>query len=59
MNNNSGDDIDVTEIALYFRAAIGSVYNFMAARDLLGSQITIPNTGQFKVTYEIALVMPA
>ncbi|MCP4707647.1 MAG: hypothetical protein GY869_03395 [Planctomycetes bacterium] len=58
MNNNSGGAIDVTEIALYCGGRLVADKNFMVARDLLGAAIEVPNGGQFKVTYENALVMP-
>lgn len=61
INNNSGADIGVNEVALYGRvkfhsAGTGSI---MFSRDLLASTVTVPNTGQLKVTYTIQLAYPA
>jgi len=60
-NNNSGADIDVTEVALvrheYMPRSSTDAY-YMMARDLLASTVTVPNTGQLKVTYTIQLVYP-
>ncbi len=53
MNNNSGGDVLVNEVALY---AIGSnlgATTWCKSRDHLGATITIPNTGQLKVTYVV------
>ena len=52
-NNNSGADVDVTEVALVSHACIpgsGTQTNYMMARDLLASTVTVPDTGQLKVT---------
>lgn len=61
-NNNSGADIDVTEVALvrheYLPRAHTDAY-YMMARDLLASTVTVPDTGQLKVTYTIQLTYPA
>jgi hypothetical protein len=32
--------------------------NIMMARDLLGAPVTVPNTGQLKVSYTINMVYP-
>lgn len=61
INNNSGAEIGINEVALYGRvkfssAGTGSV---MFSRDVLASTVTVPNTGQLKVTYTIQLAYPA
>jgi len=60
-NNNSGADIDVTEVALirheYVPRASTDAY-YMMARDLLVSTVTVPDTGQLKVTYTVQLTYP-
>jgi hypothetical protein len=60
-NNNSGADVNVTEVALirheYMPRSSTDAY-YMMARDLLASTVTVPNTGQLKVTYTIQLVYP-
>jgi len=53
MNNNSAGNVLVNEIALV------SSYYCVVSRDHIGSTITIPSTGQLKVTYTISLVYPA
>lgn len=56
-NNNSGGNISVNEVAI-----VGLMYGgirVMTSRDLLGSTITVPNTGQLKVIYTIQLIYPA
>jgi len=61
-NNNSGGDIDVTEVAIIrheYRPASSTDTYYMMARDLLVSAVTVPNTGQLKVTYTIQLTYPA
>lgn len=63
-NNNSGGDIDVNEVALYdlMKNLGGSVYflaYIMTSRDKLASTVTVPDTGQLKVTYTIQLTYPA
>jgi len=61
-NNNSGADVDVTEVALVLHGYIPSSStqtNYMMARDLLDSTVTVPDTGQLKVTYTIQLTYPA
>lgn len=60
-NNNSGDSIVIGETGLYIDL-IGSSFGqkpFMISRDVLASTVTVPNTGQLKVTYTIELVYPA
>ena len=60
-NNNSGGDIDVNEVALVLNQPQGgSVYGkWMQARDKLASIVTVPNTGQLKVSYTVQLTYPA
>lgn len=60
-NNNSGGSVDVKEMALVFRGRMGGVnpFNYLVTRDLLGSTVTIPDTGQLKVTYTISLTYPS
>lgn len=49
-NNNSGDTIDIEEVGLY-TFNNGSA---MAARDVLGATVSVPDAGQLVVTYEIS-----
>ena len=59
-NNNSGGNVDVNEVALSAYAdAGGNPYTWITARDKLASTVTVPNTGQLKVTYTIQLTYPA
>ncbi|WP_041343554.1 hypothetical protein [Dehalococcoides mccartyi] len=61
-NNNSGADVSVNEVALALRGygPGGSVpYHYMSARDLLVATVTVPDTGQLKVTYTVQLGYPA
>ena len=61
-NNNSGGDIDVNEVGLVMNQPQGGsiVYGKrLQARDKLASTVTVPNTGQLKVTYTIQLTYPA
>jgi len=61
-NNNSGGDIDVNEVGLVMNQPQGgsTVYGKrLQARDKLASTVTVPNTGQLKVTYTIQLTYPA
>ena len=61
INNNSGANIGVNEVALYGRVKFNSAGtgSIMFSRDLLASTVTVPNTGQLKVTYTIQLAYPA
>ncbi len=60
-NNNSGGNVLVNEVAwvngIYCGA--GGRYDTMMSRDKLGSTVTIPDTGQLKVTYTIQLTYPS
>jgi len=59
-NNNSGGSVDVNEVGidcgLY---AGGAAQNCLICRDKLATTVTVPNTGQLKVTYTIQLTYPA
>jgi hypothetical protein len=61
MNNNSGGNVSVNEIALIATAWLAGGFErfIVMSRDHLGATITIPDTGQLKVTYAISLVYPA
>ena len=65
LNNNSGADINVNEVALVPKiSASRDTTGYGAAptlvsRDKLASTVTVPNTGQLKVTYTIQLTYPA
>ncbi len=64
-NNNSGADIDVNEVGLVpkISASVDSggyaPSPTLVARDKLPSTVTVPNTGQLKVTYTVQLTYPA
>lgn len=60
-NNNSGNAVNVNEVALVLRGyQPGGTYSysFMTARDKLVTTVTVPNTGQLKVTYTVQLTYP-
>ncbi len=60
-NNNSGNAINVNEVALALRGyqpGTSVPYNFITARDKLVATVTVPNTGQLKVTYTVQLTYP-
>lgn len=61
-NNTVGEtSVDVNEVGLvpYCEAKEGFPGNILFARDKLASTVTIPSTGQLKVTYTIQLAYPA
>ncbi len=62
-NNNSGGDVAVNEVGIYLVGKTGaystSNITWMVARDKLAATVTVPNTGQLKVTYTISLTYPA
>ncbi|MBA7714384.1 hypothetical protein ES703_123406 [subsurface metagenome] len=60
-NNNSGGNVSVNEVALVCSYdTFGSSYvKILMSRDKLGATITVPDTGQLKVTYTIQLTYPA
>lgn len=60
LNNNSGGDVSVNEVGLTARGNAENTINiFLMSRDKLASTITVPDTGQLKVTYIIELTYPA
>jgi len=59
-NNNSGGDIEVNEVALVnSMQQPGAWPEFVMSRDRLTSTVTVPDTGQLKVTYTVQLTYPA
>jgi hypothetical protein len=62
-NNNSGGDVDVNEVGVigHFSRISGPYadYEALVCRDKLASTVTVPDTGQLKVTYTIQLTYPA
>jgi len=60
-NNNSGGSISVNEVGLTGRAVAGGAAFtriIMFSRDVLAATVTVPDTGQLKVTYIIELAYP-
>jgi hypothetical protein len=57
-NNNSGGDVNVNEVGIIFYTQYNG-YRYMYSRDKLANTVTVPNTGQLKVTYTIQLTYPA
>jgi len=56
-NNNSGGNVDINEIMLALNHVF---YGWVAnCRDKLASTVTVPDTGQLKVTYTIQLTYPS
>ena len=62
-NNNTGDNRLINEVALVCRyryyGADTTGIKILLSRDKLASTVTIPDTGQLKVTYTIQLAYPA
>lgn len=59
-NNNSGGNVEVNEVALVDGIYVGTIAQFfLMSRDKLGATVTVPDTGQLKVTYTIQLAYPA
>ncbi len=63
MNNNSGGDVSINEVALvawvsHPAAAGGAASLCCFVRDRLTATVVVPNTGQLRVTYMISLVYP-
>jgi len=59
-NNNSGGNVSVNEAALHLHTYKGGMWPLgIVSRDKLASTITIPDTGQLRVTYTIQLTYPA
>jgi len=58
-NNNSGGNVSVNEVCLACHGIYGgTTLDFITSRDKLASTVTVPDTGQLKVTYTIQLVFP-
>ncbi|GAH72404.1 unnamed protein product, partial [marine sediment metagenome] len=57
-NNNSGGNVDVNEVALVTNGYFGGAHIWMQSRDKLGATVTVPSTGQLKVTYTVELTYP-
>jgi len=60
-NNNSGGNVDINEVGIIDGWSIIGVPWVLAliVRDHLGAVVTVPDTGQLKVTYTIQLTYPA
>ena len=64
-NNNSGGLVSVNEVGLMAAGTTAGMssgytgYPWLMARDVLTSTITVPDTGQLKVTYIIQVTYPA
>ena len=59
MNNNSAGTITIGEIALVTQAAHNNAYcNTVLSRDVLGSPVAVPASGQILSTYTLAMVYP-
>lgn len=56
-NNNSGGDVSVSEVGLGFKGV--GTWCYLNSRDKLALTMTVPDTGQLKVTYTIQLTYPA
>lgn len=60
LNNNSGGNVLVNEVALVTYGYFGaSGAPMLMSRDKLASTVTIPDTGQLKVTYTVSLTYAA
>ena len=62
LNNNTIGltDVDVKEVGLVIAAAVMNVDTiWLQSRDKLGATITLPSTGQLKVTYTLEITYPA
>ncbi len=61
-NNNSGGDISVNEVGLVGNFWIAFYFSgtqkVLVSRDVLASTVTVPDTGQLKVTYTINMTYP-
>lgn len=59
-NNNSGADIIVNEVGIICNGYAAQQGNqWLQARDKLGTGVTLPDSGQLKVTYTIQITYPA
>ncbi|MBA7500033.1 hypothetical protein ES704_02786 [subsurface metagenome] len=59
INNNSGGNVNVNEVALVASDVSPGAYDIVYSRDHLASTVTVPDTGQLKVTYTIQLTYPS
>ena len=60
INNNSGNNVDVNEVgAVVYAMVNGHIAYWCNSRDHLASTVTVPDTSQLKVTYEISLTYPS
>lgn len=61
-NNNSGGDVNVNEVVLCTLSPTGADHStgrtWILARDVLPTTVTVPDTGQLKVTYVVQLTYP-
>jgi hypothetical protein len=57
-NNNSGGSIGVNEVGLIIYFCYQGGF-YLTERNKLSSTVTVPNTGQLKVTYTIQLTYPS
>ncbi|MCF7634623.1 MAG: hypothetical protein LLF82_000087 [Dehalococcoides mccartyi] len=58
-NNNSGGNVNVNEVGIVAYLQGQFSQNYMVSRDKLPATITVPTTGQLRVTYTIQLTYPA
>ena len=59
-NNNSGGSVSVNEVGIAsYGKANALTTTWLRCRDKLASTVTVPNTGQLKVSYTIQLTYPA
>lgn len=59
LNNNSGGTITVKEIGIYAQLSGLGGYGVMVERTILGAPVSVLDTGQLLITYDISLVYPA
>ncbi len=57
-NNNSGGNVSVNEVGIISKQMI-SYDDILMVRDKLTSTVTVPDTGQLKVTYTVELTYPS
>jgi hypothetical protein len=58
-NNNSGAPVNVNEVGIVSFCMLNGGVLALVCRDHLAATVTIPNTGQLKVTYTIQLTYPS
>ncbi|MBA7528295.1 hypothetical protein ES705_20478 [subsurface metagenome] len=59
-NNNSGGAVDVNEVGIVCSGAVGATFQkWLQAHDKLPATVSVPDTGQLKVTYTLQLTYPA